>query len=78
MAMRCPCCGNREVRIGECYELLYELDEGNVPGELLNGSEAARGPGDCYFVCTECWCRWDESGALLGPVHAVPPVAAIQ
>lgn len=70
--MQCPRCASTDVFVGECYELLYDLADGDTPGELLNAGEAAKGPGDYYFVCTNCWCRWDTDRALLGPVSAVP------
>jgi len=70
--MRCPDCGNEDVRAGECFELLYDLDDQNNPGELLNDREVLSGPEEYYFVCTNCWRRWDDQGHLLAPVFTVP------
>lgn len=73
--MRCPYCRSGEVRVAECFELVYEVDGSGEPGRLLNGNEVFAGPEEYYYLCADCLSRWNESGHALQPVFTVPDLA---
>lgn len=70
--MRCPICQSKEVRIAECFELMYEISEHGTPGPMSNDADVFNGPEDHYYCCINCWHRWDIEGQPLRAVFTVP------
>lgn len=70
--MQCPKCNFEEIRVAECFEILYELNEDGTPGDIINDVDFFAGPGDYYYCCVDCWTRWDLEGHLLRGVSAEP------